>query len=173
MEELVVSSLFSVSNDYGIKVHPPLNRKMSIDAEITKINEGIAKVHLALFKFDNQLNGILQSLNGNLGDFDNGVENAVGKVNGVSQDVINVFTYFPDGAVYYSVLVTLLVLLNISCLYMVYYIYRWIVERDLRLDKELRRYRKKVYRLIDDNRMTTSLENIETPPPTYDEYVRT
>ncbi|KAK6048976.1 hypothetical protein COOONC_13519 [Cooperia oncophora] len=146
---------------------------MSVDAEITKINEGIAKVQLALFKLDNQLDGILQNLNGNLGDFDNGVDNAVGKVNGVGQDIINIFNHFPGKAVYYSILVMILVILNLCCLYMIYYIYRWVLERDLRFDKELRRYKKKVYRLIDENKVTTSLENIETPPPTYDEYVRT
>ncbi|VDN23617.1 unnamed protein product [Cylicostephanus goldi] len=66
---------------------------MSVDAEITKINEGIAQVHLALYKFNNQLDGILQGLNDNLNDFDAGVNNAVGAVNGVSHDVINIFTY--------------------------------------------------------------------------------
>ncbi|XGW03067.1 hypothetical protein V3C99_014793 [Haemonchus contortus] len=144
---------------------------MSIDAEITKINEGIAKVHVALFKFNNQLDGILQSLNNKLGDFDDGVDNAVGKVNGVGLDIINIFKHFPGEALYYSLLITILVILNLLCLYMVYYIYKWIVERELRFDKELRKYRKKVYRLIDENRVVTNPANIETPPPTYDEYI--
>ncbi|KAK5976193.1 hypothetical protein GCK32_012262 [Trichostrongylus colubriformis] len=43
-------------------------------------------------------------------------------------------------------------MLNLSCLYMIYYIYQWIVERDLRFDKELRKYRKKVYRHLDEKR---------------------
>ncbi|KAK5972936.1 hypothetical protein GCK32_012364 [Trichostrongylus colubriformis] len=104
---------------------------MSVDAEITKINEGIAELHRALFKFDNQLDGILQTIDGKLTDFDNG---------------------FPGKAVYYSILVLILMMLNLSCLYMIYYIYQWIVERDLRFDKELRKYRKKVYRHLDEKR---------------------
>ncbi|EYC05012.1 hypothetical protein Y032_0084g1728 [Ancylostoma ceylanicum] len=47
--------------------------QMSIDAEITRINEGIAKVHTALYKFNNQLDGILKNINGKLNDFDAGV----------------------------------------------------------------------------------------------------
>ncbi|KHJ80462.1 hypothetical protein OESDEN_19863, partial [Oesophagostomum dentatum] len=145
---------------------------MSVDAEITKINEGIAQVHLALYKFNNQLDSILQNLNGKLTDFDNGVNNAVGKVDGVGQDIINIFSYFPNEMVYYSILVILIFGLNFLCVYMIYYIYRWVQERELRFDKEVRRYHKKVYRILNEKRPSTSLENIETPPPTYDEYVK-
>ncbi|VDL74376.1 unnamed protein product [Nippostrongylus brasiliensis] len=125
---------------------------MSIDGEITKINEGIEKVHVALYKFNSQLDTILQNLNVKLTGFDNG---------------------FPNEAIYYTILVMLLVVLNLCCLYMIYYIYQWIVEREIRFDKEVRRYRKKVYRMVEDRSRTThGLEHIETPPPTYDEYVR-
>ncbi|CAJ0591566.1 unnamed protein product [Cylicocyclus nassatus] len=146
---------------------------MSVDAEITKINEGIAQVHLALYKFNNQLDGILQGLNDNLNDFDAEVNNAVGAVNGVSHDVINIFSYFPNEMVYYVILVLLIFALNFLCVYMVYYIYKWVLEKDLRFDKEVRRYRKKVYQIIGECRSQSALENIETPPPTYDEYVKT
>ncbi|RCN32594.1 hypothetical protein ANCCAN_21594 [Ancylostoma caninum] len=146
---------------------------MSIDAEITRINEGIAKVHAALYKFNNQLDGILKNIDGKLNDFDAGVDNAVGKVNGVGQDITNIFKYFPGEAVYYTILVILILILNLLCVYMIYYIYKWIIESEIRFDKELRRYRKKVYRILDEERPSNSLENIETPPPTYDEYVKT
>ncbi|WKY11372.1 hypothetical protein Q1695_003159 [Nippostrongylus brasiliensis] len=132
---------------------------MSIDGEITKINEGIEKVHVALYKFNSQLDTILQNLNAKLTGFDNGVDNVVGKVNGIGNDVINIFKHFPNEAIYYTILVMLLVVLNLCCLYMIYYIYQWIVEREIRFDKEVRR-------------TTHGLEHIETPPPTYDEYVR-
>ncbi|WKY11371.1 hypothetical protein Q1695_003159 [Nippostrongylus brasiliensis] len=146
---------------------------MSIDGEITKINEGIEKVHVALYKFNSQLDTILQNLNAKLTGFDNGVDNVVGKVNGIGNDVINIFKHFPNEAIYYTILVMLLVVLNLCCLYMIYYIYQWIVEREIRFDKEVRRYRKKVYRMVEDRSRTThGLEHIETPPPTYDEYVR-
>ncbi|KAL6741949.1 hypothetical protein Aduo_015154 [Ancylostoma duodenale] len=125
---------------------------MSIDAEITRINEGIAKVHAALYKFNNQLDGILKNINGKLNDFDAG---------------------FPGEAVYYTILVILILILNMLCVYMIYYIYKWIIESEVRFDKELRRYRKKVYQILDEDRPSNSLENIETPPPTYDEYVKT
>ncbi|KIH57983.1 hypothetical protein ANCDUO_11820 [Ancylostoma duodenale] len=145
---------------------------MSIDAEITRINEGIAKVHAALYKFNNQLDGILKNINGKLNDFDAGVsdlshlfvylfvftflhkivDNAVGKVNGVGQDITNIFKYFPGEPVYYTILVILIFILNLLCVYMVYYIYKWIIESEVRFDKELRRYRKKVYQILDEDR---------------------
>ncbi|ETN68776.1 hypothetical protein RB195_014705 [Necator americanus] len=146
---------------------------MSIDAEITRINEGIAKVHLALYKFDNQLDSILTNINGKLNDFDAGVNNAVGKVNGVGRDITNIFQHFPNESVYYVVLVLLIFTLNILCMYMIYYIYKWIVEREVRFDREVRRYRKKIYQILDATRTSNSLETLETPPPTYDEYVKT
>ncbi|KJH45234.1 hypothetical protein DICVIV_08731 [Dictyocaulus viviparus] len=143
---------------------------MSIDAEITRINEGIMKIHLALYKFNNHLSGILIGINEKLSDFDKKVDNAVERVNRVKKLVDDIFEHFPNDVIYYSVILMMVFILDLFCLYLIYYIYKWIVEREVHFDKEIRWYKRKVYSLIDNERwdqylyMTESWKGVLSDP---------
>ncbi|KAJ1349361.1 hypothetical protein KIN20_004916 [Parelaphostrongylus tenuis] len=144
---------------------------MSIDAEITNINKAIASVHFVLYKFSSQLNETLNRLHGILNNFDKEVDNAVGKVNEVGEEVVRATKKFPSDIVYHVIILMFIFVLTLLCLYMIHYIYKWISERKFAYNREVRCYKEKMYTMIDEERPANNLVNIDTSPIIYHEYL--
>ncbi|CAI4222879.1 unnamed protein product [Auanema sp. JU1783] len=112
-------------------------------------------------------------MNSSLSSVDHEIKNIVVQVDNVENDIISIAKKFPSSVTYYIILFVVIILLNLLSVYLVYQIFKSFTELEFRSDKMVRKFNKKRYTSLHDDRNRFLVEDSETPPPTYDEYVKT
>ncbi|PAV76267.1 hypothetical protein WR25_02186 [Diploscapter pachys] len=136
---------------------------MGVDQEVENIYEAIYNINGSLSTFSLTLGNFIEKMDNILGGFDNKVLGVVDKVNQIGDQTTSFMNHFPSSIAYLLTIFLVVIVLNLLSVWLIYYIYLFINEREIRFDRQVRLYRKQIYRMLPEedfyNADTTSINS--------------
>ncbi|CAI5452169.1 unnamed protein product [Caenorhabditis angaria] len=146
---------------------------MGIDEEIQNIYYSIYNINITLANLDQGLAKALYTMDNGLDIFDYHVNETVKNVNDIQNNIIAQVDSFPNQWLYLTILLFVILSLLALNAFLIYYIIRYVLNRQQRFDDYRMWYLKNIMRKkmidSDDDSIEIEEQRRETPPPDYEE----